>query len=383
MKGLSIQFCYNCSLIVLFILLLFAPAISMLVSEKSTYSLTERRLLTNFPKLPKKLSDVQIFFSGIDQYFNDHFGFRDRFIYRYQREVRKHFNIVGADTTVHQGLDNWFYLGKFGMLKDFTGNASLSSERLGQWMNNHRGKRSWLSARGIKYLLIISPNKQSVYPEYMMKDWQQVQGTSRLQQLVAAYPTLAETAMVDLASSLRGQKDEEPLYFQSDTHWTHNGAYLAYLSIAERLESLVPDIKFRTDFSFNSPAIRRCEPSKDKCGDLTNMLLDFPPFTESLRTLKKDYSCVVKEPLPYDLSNIPQLTSTPSFSTKCQEKNLRAVVFHDSFFITLEPYFSENFKEVVYLYKAYDQQNILELLDFFHPDIVIEEVVERNLFNNM
>ena len=55
------------------------------------------------------------------------------------------------------------------------------------------------------------------------------------------------------------------------------------------------------------------------------------------------------------------------------------LVFRDSFFEALEPYFSENFKEVIYLWKDYDQKNIEELLAVFKPDIVIEERGERRL----
>ena len=46
----------------------------------------------------------------------------------------------------------------------------------------------------------------------------------------------------------------------------------------------------------------------------------------------------------------------------------------------LEPFLSENFKESIYLWKPYDQQNMEEVLNHFTPDLVIEEVVERDFF---
>ena len=59
------------------------------------------------------------------------------------------------------------------------------------------------------------------------------------------------------------------------------------------------------------------------------------------------------------------------------------MIFRDSFFVPLEPLFSENFREVVYLWKDYDQKNIEEIMTYFKPDIVIEEIAERHLFDFM
>jgi hypothetical protein len=49
----------------------------------------------------------------------------------------------------------------------------------------------------------------------------------------------------------------------------------------------------------------------------------------------------------------------------------------------MEPFLSENFKKVVYLWKEYDQKNIEEIMTSFKPDIVIEITVERFLFNSV
>jgi len=38
---------------------------------------------------------------------------------------------------------------------------------------------------------------------------------------------------------------------------------------------------------------------------------------------------------------------------------------------------------VVYLWKNYDQANIEEIMNFFKPDIVVEERAERRLFEGL
>jgi hypothetical protein len=46
----------------------------------------------------------------------------------------------------------------------------------------------------------------------------------------------------------------------------------------------------------------------------------------------------------------------------------------------MHPFISENFKHVVYLWKEYDQKNLEETFRIFKPDVVIEAIVERDLF---
>jgi len=59
------------------------------------------------------------------------------------------------------------------------------------------------------------------------------------------------------------------------------------------------------------------------------------------------------------------------------------VVFRDSFFTPLERLFVENFREVLFLWKDYSQENMEEILTFLKPDLVLEIKVERHLFDSV
>ena len=378
MKSRIIPDVYNVLLICLFIGLISAPAIKMLSSERSLFSFSEKRPLASFPLFPESLSQADLFFSELGTYLNDHFGFRDLFIYRYQREVRKRFGLAGSDSNSYQGLDNWFYFGHTEMLLDFAGKRHLSDAQMKRWVNKYKAKKQWLEQQGIEYLLVVTPDKESIYPEFVMDSWQELQGKSKLRQLLEAYPEIGDTELLDLATSLKEQK-EEPLFYKSDTHWTPVGAYAAYLLIAEKIEQKFPSTSFRKDFTFSKLLTRQCSSEEDQCGDLTRMLLDFDPFEESFRTLSKFKSCSFTVPTDYSLTNLPEDVARLSITTRCDQSELKAVVFRDSFFVRLVPYFSENFKQVVYLWKEYDQRNLEEIFLVFKPDIVIEEVVERNV----
>ena len=69
------------------------------------------------------------------------------------------------------------------------------------------------------------------------------------------------------------------------------------------------------------------------------------------------------------------------FTMGCSRANLRAVVFRDSFFTDIIPFFSENFEKVIYIYTVYDYKIMIRLIKDIKPDIVVEEIAERSVLS--
>jgi len=70
------------------------------------------------------------------------------------------------------------------------------------------------------------------------------------------------------------------------------------------------------------------------------------------------------------------------FATECDNASLKVLVFRDSFFTALIPFFSEHFKKVVYSWDSFNQDEIDTIATKIQPDIVIEQSVERFTFRN-
>lgn len=91
---------------------------------------------------------------------------------------------------------------------------------------------------GISFYLIIAPDKQTIYPEYLPDHFGPVAKKTRRTQfmnyLAVRYPELNDVVM-DLTPKMRGHKNDGQLYFKTDTHWSYLGAFVAYKLIAERL----------------------------------------------------------------------------------------------------------------------------------------------------
>jgi len=383
MNSKVLNIVFQRALITIFFIVIFGPSLKMIFEDRTFISVAEKRSLAELPSFPENFSQIQGFFPKVDTYLSDHFGFREWMVSRYQVEVGKRFKDASSVTEVLKGLDNWYFFTGNEMLKDFTGRDLKNSDDLKRWIDSFREKKKWLEERGIRYLFLVPPNKISVYSEFVGEQWVKNRGMSKLAQIKSSLTAADSSSFLDLTPALLKENHLDILYYKSDTHWTSYGAFLAYQAIADTIESMFPGVRFKRDFAMTPTITRRCEVKNSNCGDLTGMLLDYESFEESYREFLPFPRCAQKQPLTYELSNLTKSHNQSYFQTSCQHGQLKAVVFRDSFFGDLEPYFSENFKEVIYLWKGYDQNNIKELLSTFEPDIIIEEQVERVLYWNL
>lgn len=367
-------------LVMSFVLFLFAPLAKMVCSEQLIWSHSEKRLLAERPLLPNSILQLVEFPSQFETYLNDHFGFREHFVRRYQREMKKWFHELAAGLKLIEGRDNWYYYTGMDALKDFCGDFKLTPKKIDGWLEKHNKRKEWLKQKNIQYLVVIAPNKHSIYPEYFTEEVLSVKGKSRFEQLSQHVESSYPNYMVNLHSALLKEKPQGELYYRSDTHWNNQGAYIAFREIAAKLEQLFSDINFKKDFKIDSRLIRDCKGGGEECGDLVNMLLDYEEFSEPVPMVKPFKVCGQPQEFSYPLSNVnwdnPELVPV---AKGCPKAKLKAIVFHDSFFAALEPFLSENMYNAIYLWKDYDQQNVEELLEIFQPDIVIVQKVERKL----
>ncbi len=378
-EPMQIQRYFNIFTIILFCSLIFSPSLVMFFSEKEKWSRAEKRSLATLPLFPESIPQIPAYFLSVNEYLQDHFGFRHFFIHRYQRELKKRFNKV-ITSKVIEGLDGWLFYDDFGLIDDFFGHTPLSEKELGLWLQEIQQRQRWLGQKGIRYLHIIAPNKQSLYPQYIMKNGEQLKGVTRFEQLEQRLSPSFPDYMLNLHTALYARLNEGRLYFKNDTHWNRRGAYFAYQKIIERLSQWFPEETFRDDFKFDKDKIA-IGGNIGHGGDLLNMI-GGKNKTEELPVLKPFLQYSKRNAIDkYGLSEVKRSSLTPSFSSICEGKQLRAVVFRDSFFAHVEIFFSENFKEVIYLWKRYNQKNIEEIIRFWKPDIVMEMTVERHAFD--
>ncbi len=373
---------YHNILIALFCLCIGLPSVAMFYSKPRIWSETEKRVLAPPPNQPTSFSELVPFFSSLDNYLSDHFGFRDFFLHRYQRELKKRFGKSSMHPHVIEGLDGWYFYNHFDLFQDFLGQRALTEDQLRKWLDQQQKKQNWLKKHNIKYLYIVAPNKHSIYPNYLMKNSMELKGVSRYEQLSNYIEGKFPEYQINLHPILQSSRHTSPLYYKNDSHWNKLGAYLAFQAIFDRISQWFPEEKFITNFEFAEDQTG-IGGNTGEGGDLVRLIRQ-QQITETYPEIQNFPQCgSYTVDIPYPLSNVRQQAGTYSFTRSCPKRNLKAVIFRDSFFVPLEPFFSENFAETIYLWKGYDQQNIIELLEYLTPDIVIEEVVERHAFDTL
>lgn len=375
MNRKTIIIIFESLLIIFFVGILYVPPIkTMITPYQDGWSMIENRALVGFPSTPDNLNEVLEFSKQFEAYYNDHFGFRKKLIYRYQREINKRFGKAGIKT-VMQGQNGWLYFTQDFLLEDFQGKRPLSSQELDNWLNEQDQKNKWLHKNGIEYLLFIAPNKQSIYPENMSSYFHTTKGVTRFEQLLEHTQGTLPDYMINLHSVMRQAKQEQLLFKLTDSHWNMKGAHLAFEYVLAQIQQKFPHARFVRNFPFS-------EQLKDhQGGDLANMMMMADSMHEMLPVLAPRKNCARILPLNLQLHGIGEGSHQrrPNM-TGCKSADLTAIVFGDSFSLSLIPFFSENFSRVIYLSKQYDQKNVEEIIQLYKPDIVIEERVERSAF---
>jgi hypothetical protein len=361
----------------LFLAALFGPLLLWGVQKEQYYSETEKRELRPFPSLADQDS-IRGLFQAFDGYFQDHFGLREWLIHRYQRETSKRFGLSGTPLVV-DGSQGWLFYAGDGILEDLKGRTLLDpgeEERFGRILER---KKNWLNGRGIRYIFMVAPNKQSIYPEFLPRHYRQARGKTRLDHLLGSGKA---DGLLDVREELLDNKKNVRLYDKSDTHWNYHGALVAYQALMKRVEQLFPGFRPRQDFPFQPGW------AAGPGGDLALISGRTRSIVEKRPVLnRKDFQARTM-PISAELAALLRLKQIQPVYTVNPSGQLRVLVLHDSFFNVIAPFAGESFRETFYLWQYYDtstleffnsRQHLEQLLDLYRPDLVIEETLERFL----
>lgn len=388
----------------LLFLLLVLTACSWLVVmtlREPTRQTTEQRLLADFPVLPSSMQDLQAFFRGIDDWAADRMHLRQQFITSFNA-----MRLALGWSPLHDvvvGQQGWLFLNSqaSGEHQDAMGSGLFTAEELRRWHDYLIYRDREARARGAQFLFVMLPNKSTVYPEYWPDHYSKVGELTRLQQLVDVMQG-SGVAVVDVRAAMQDGKQLGQLYLRSDTHWNLLGANIAQYEIMKRLAEYFPDLepKLYPFHNANEEERGQLHYPSDLSG-MMGLIRDDPgpqvPVVEGIG------SCV-GQPNPNGLRVWPLAVGdcatrveglavqhwdhlqgaqrTYLFAaTEYPAGRRRLLMVRDSFYEMLAPYFSNRFAyaEYVGLGRPLEKEAWTLMLDAVKPDVVIEEMLERNL----
>jgi alginate O-acetyltransferase complex protein AlgJ len=351
----------NIILIAICAVLLWLPTLDTFFHFDHTPPFKEKRVLARFPQFKSGLGGLKKYVAGLEACFNDHFGYRNRLIFWHTKWTHD-FLRSSSVPKVLIGKDGWLFWAGDQMVEHYRGVNQFTPQELEDWKTLLEHRRDWLAQRGIKYIFVIAPDKQSIYPEYL-PDWMtKVRLETKLDQFFAYMHSHSTVEVLDLRPALRDAKKTAPTYFKNDAHWNFFGGFLACHEIATELSKQMPGIKPLSLDSFELKNTTR------NFGDLEMFLgMDL--------TDDKAVSLNPKPSLPVlGMSEQVESQQGSFFSTNPVIQG-NAIVFRDSFAFFMEPYLGYHFGKVSYIWR---QGLKAESIESEKPIVVISEMVERN-----
>jgi len=346
----------NILLIAIFFLLLWLPTLDTFLHFDHETAFNEKRLPAPFPRFNQGL---QKYIGGLEAYFNDHFGCRDQLIHWYLTIFR------GGRYDVMIGKDGWLYFDERNMhlVEHYQGILRFSPQELSDLQMLQERRRDWLARRGIKYLFVIAPDKQSIYPEYLPSWLKPIRRHTKLDQFFTYMRAHSTVTVVDLRPALREAKAIAPTYYRTDSHWNSFGGFVACQEIIKALSHQMPGLKPvpLESFEFENRQIGG--------GDLSVLL--------GVRAAEEDRTLVPKTNLPVLVQTVRNPKSVvPDCFTDNSHAAGSAAVFRDSFGPAWIPFLGYYFRRTGFYWAPGELDTNIVVRT--KPDVVISEIVERH-----
>lgn len=347
----------------------------MIMGEPDTLSI-EARPLNKFPAPPRKTaSSVRKYTTGLENYYNDHFGFRSALL-RLNTIVKAGCLRVSPAGNVDFGKNGWLFLKDW---MTFRGTMDVRKQDLEQWRLTLERRDAWLAKRGIRYLYVMAPNKSTIYSDYLAKPLNEAHAAASIEQLNTYLSAHSQVPFLSLREALLDARTKSPdrLYYPSDTHWNTMGAYVGYRELMLRLQTWFPELQpsKRSDFRVSETMHN---------GDLARMI-GIPEFAAGKEFELEPLSPAKTTETGFKLPDVEQSEwiLPVSIANTDPTRKLTAVVLRDSFGTSLVPYLVPHFSKVISIWSTEVSQkfeaDLADVVEREKPDVFIEERVERVL----
>jgi len=342
------------------------PLLGKLLPSEGAFALTENRRPAEFPTVdlhsPGWGFSISSFPRRFERYWDDSFAFR-WYLIRAHSIVKLALGVSPSPKAL-VGQNGYLFYAAEQSVDYFRAVKPFTPRELTQWREELESRRAWLAERGIRYLVVVAPNKETIYPEFMPPELRPVGAESRLDQLKRDLQAHSSVELLDLRPALRRAKQTQRIYHRTDTHWNDAGANVAYAEILARLHPWFPELNAAT-----LPGSLVVHNTSG--GDLARILA----LDDRFREERIDF--VPTAPHRARKAADGNLGESDAVAMECADcGGPRVVMTQDSFNTNLTPLLAEHFSRIVFVDGTRLDRSLIERE---RPGLVIQEFVERVL----
>lgn len=375
----------NLLLVTVFAVLLALPLAQMTLDLFDDPVIDENRSPAPRPGMPRNKRSLRAFPAAFSAWFDDHLGMRGTLVTAYRFLTQ---DLMRSADAVLQGNDGWLYLlrdtvgyaDRLPLPADLCGRNPFDTRQLALWVEALEHNRRQVEAAGSRYVVMVVPNKQTVHDEFLPGRVRCARGPRRMEQLRQALAAHGDFPWIDLDGRFRAlAADGVQLWHPTDTHWDATGAaagYRALLDFADdALGRSLPDAvqagRYRIVAREGSGwGLSRMLGRVSRDRDRATALEPVAPAATSLGNRLPEHARGPHRP--------PERFAQP------QPALPTVLALHDSFFgQRFKQLAAESFSRTDFVWHRGEPglAPFLPLVRQLRPDLVVHEMVERNLLH--
>jgi hypothetical protein len=280
------------------------------------------------------------------------------------------FRYAVGDSIFNAGLvgkDGWlFYTGDYS-IHDYQKTELMGPSRLEYLAGMLESLDRQVTRNGGTMWVVIPPDKNTIYPQYMPEEISVIGQTSRLDQLTDYLQKNTVINLLDPRSLFMDVSQSSQIYYKSDAHWNCLGAYYASNELLAQISMLHPEVQTHplTDYEF---------------GTITDSTLDISGVM-GLSLQEETVTLAPKFPVGSISHMMYEKNDAMVVAVNSETDLPTALIIHDSFYTEcfnqfLEPQFN---RVISSHYEKVMLSDYLELLEAEKTDVVIVEFAERHI----
>lgn len=329
-------------LLFVFIPLFVLFLLGTFLDTDKTKSERERR------KLAQKTEKPLMYPQAFEKYLSDHLWGRDIFLDIYFK-VGMSLNL--GTNKVLIGKKGWLFQNvvsdrnNLHNLLSYANKLNLSEKQLNKIRTNLLKMKQFCDENNIKMYLMFPPDKHRIYARYMPSYILREERPSLVKRIAILVPEGIRFVKLEDKMIAESFNENTLLYYKTESHWSEDGAYLAYRLLMDKIKQDFPDIQIAdpTDFNISSKqSVFTPYWPIDKQPRWTKGNL----FLEGIKTDDVLYTHYELKPK----NNIQMMWSIPFVTSFNPNKDYNVYMIGDSYAPYLSTFLAQSFKNV-YFYR--------------------------------